>query len=86
MVRYIEQFYANLKVTLIYGAMRDKAVVEMTGILFPAADIVIATAPAQERSTRPETIRELERLVECLDCSHGRRRICAQLPAPTSYL
>ncbi len=59
LVRYIEQFYANRKVTLIYGAMRDKAVVEMTGILFPAADIVIATAPAQERATRPETIREL---------------------------
>jgi dihydrofolate synthase/folylpolyglutamate synthase len=59
LVRYIEQFYADRRVTLIYGAMRDKAVVEMTGILFPAADIVIATAPAQERATRPETIREL---------------------------
>ena len=59
LVRYIERFYADRKVTLIYGAMRDKAVVEMTGILFPAADTVIATAPAQERATRPETIREL---------------------------
>lgn len=59
LVRYIERFYAGRKVTLIYGAMRDKAVVEMTGILFPAADVVIATAPAQERATRPETIREL---------------------------
>jgi dihydrofolate synthase/folylpolyglutamate synthase len=59
LVRYIERFYANRKVTLIYGAMRDKAVVEMTGILFPAAETVIVTAPAQERATRPETIREL---------------------------
>ena len=39
--------------------MRDKAVVEMTGILFPSAGSVIATAPSQERATRPETIREL---------------------------
>jgi folylpolyglutamate synthase/dihydropteroate synthase len=44
---------------LIYGAMRDKAVVEMTAILFPAADSVIATAPNQERATRPETVRDL---------------------------
>jgi len=59
LVRYIERFYADRKVTVIYGAMRDKAVVEMTGILFPAADTVIATAAAQDRATRPETIREL---------------------------
>ena len=44
---------------MVYGAMRDKAVVEMTGILFPAVDRVIATTPAQERATRPETIREM---------------------------
>jgi dihydrofolate synthase/folylpolyglutamate synthase len=59
LVRYIERFFGDRKVTLIYGAMRDKAVAEMTGILFPAADTVIATAPEQERATRPETIREL---------------------------
>jgi dihydrofolate synthase/folylpolyglutamate synthase len=59
LVRYIERFFGARKVTLIYGAMRDKAVAEMTGILFPAADTVIATAPEQERATRPETIREL---------------------------
>jgi dihydrofolate synthase / folylpolyglutamate synthase len=59
LVSYIERFYADRKITLIYGAMRDKAVVEMTGILFPVADTVIATAPRQDRATRPETIREL---------------------------
>ena len=59
LVSYIERFYADRKITLIYGAMRDKAVVEMTGILFPLADRVIATAPRQDRATRPETIREL---------------------------
>jgi dihydrofolate synthase/folylpolyglutamate synthase len=59
LVSYIQRFYAGRKITLIYGAMRDKAVVEMTAILFPAADSVIATAPNQERATRPETIRDL---------------------------
>ena len=59
LVSYIQRFYGGCKVTLIYGAMRDKAVAEMTAILFPAANAVIATAPDQERATRPETIRDL---------------------------
>jgi len=56
---YIERFYSGRKVCLIYGAMRDKSVAEVTGVLFPAADLVIVTAPGQDRATRPETIREL---------------------------
>ena len=32
---YIERFYAGRRVRLIYGAMRDKAVAEIGGILFP---------------------------------------------------
>ena len=59
MVSYIEKFYVDRKICLVYGAMRDKSVVEMTGLLFPSADTIIATAPAQERATRPETIRDL---------------------------
>jgi dihydrofolate synthase/folylpolyglutamate synthase len=59
LISYIERFYSGRRVTLIYGAMRDKAVAEMTAILFPAAHAVIATAPDQERATRPETIRDL---------------------------
>jgi dihydrofolate synthase/folylpolyglutamate synthase len=59
LVSYIERFYVDRKICLVYGAMRDKSVVEMTGVLFPSADIIIATAPAQERATRPETIRDL---------------------------
>ena len=56
---YIARFYSNRRVTLIYGAMRDKAVTEMAGILFPCAQRVIATAPAQARAALPETIAEL---------------------------
>ena len=32
---YIERFYAGRRVRLIYGAMRDKAIDEIGGILFP---------------------------------------------------
>jgi dihydrofolate synthase/folylpolyglutamate synthase len=56
---YIERFYAARHVVLIYGAMRDKAVEEISGILFPLATEVIATAPRQTRAVAPETIRAL---------------------------
>ena len=53
---YIERFYAGRRVRLIYGAMRDKAIDEIAGILFPQAAQVIATAPLQARSLAPEAI------------------------------
>jgi dihydrofolate synthase/folylpolyglutamate synthase len=39
--------------------MRDKAVTEMAGILFPLADEVILTAADSPRSIRPQALREL---------------------------
>jgi dihydrofolate synthase/folylpolyglutamate synthase len=56
---YLDRFYDPGRVWLIYGAMRDKAVAEMAAILFPRARHVIATAPAQARALRPETLRDL---------------------------
>ena len=37
LARYLERFYRGRKLWLIYGAMRDKAVEEIAGILFPLA-------------------------------------------------
>ena len=56
---YINRFFDDRRVWLIYGAMRDKAVEEMAAILFPLADRILATAPKQARAVLPETIREL---------------------------
>ncbi|MGD0200134.1 MAG: folylpolyglutamate synthase/dihydrofolate synthase family protein [Bryobacteraceae bacterium] len=56
---YINRFFDDRRVWLIYAAMRDKAVAEMAGILFPLADEVIATAPLQARAVRPGTIATL---------------------------
>jgi dihydrofolate synthase/folylpolyglutamate synthase len=53
---YIDRFHSGRRVWLIYGAMRDKAVSEMTGILFPHAGEIILTAPRQPRALRPEAI------------------------------
>jgi dihydrofolate synthase/folylpolyglutamate synthase len=56
---YLDRFYANRRVRLIYGAMRDKAVEEIGGILFPRAAQIIVTAPKQARALAPETLREM---------------------------
>jgi dihydrofolate synthase/folylpolyglutamate synthase len=54
---YIERFYKDRRVRLIYGAMRDKAVAEVGGILFPHAQELILTAPRQSRAIAPEALR-----------------------------
>ncbi|HKE28986.1 MAG TPA: folylpolyglutamate synthase/dihydrofolate synthase family protein [Bryobacteraceae bacterium] len=59
LARYIERFYAGRQVRLIFGAMRDKAVEEIAGILFPLARQVIVTAPQQARALAPEAMREV---------------------------
>ena len=53
---YLDRFYSQRRVRMIYGAMRDKAVEEVCGILFPRAQEVIATAPMQPRALHPEAI------------------------------
>ena len=55
---YIDRFYADRRVRLIYGAMRDKAVAEIGGILFPLARQVIVTAPRQARASRRDHARD----------------------------
>ncbi len=59
LLEYIRAFHSDRRIWMIFGAMRDKAVAEIAGILFPAADRLILTAPAQKRSLEPEAIREL---------------------------
>jgi len=56
---YIDRFYAHRRVRLIYGAMRDKAIDEISGILFPRAQQVIVTAPQQARALAPEALRDI---------------------------
>jgi dihydrofolate synthase/folylpolyglutamate synthase len=59
LARYLERFYRDRKLWLIYGAMRDKAVEEIAGILFPLAAELIFTAPAYSRALRPEVLAEI---------------------------
>jgi dihydrofolate synthase/folylpolyglutamate synthase len=53
---YIERFFGGEPVRIVYGAMRDKAVDEVIGILFPLADEVVLTAPDQPRALNPASL------------------------------
>lgn len=59
LARYLDRFYSGRRVHLIFGAMRDKSVEEIAGILFPYAQDLILTAPDNSRAVRPEILREL---------------------------
>jgi dihydrofolate synthase/folylpolyglutamate synthase len=54
-----DQFLAGRNIYLIYGAMRDKAVDEIAGILFPRASVVILTTPEQSRAISAPLLAEM---------------------------
>jgi dihydrofolate synthase / folylpolyglutamate synthase len=56
---YIREFCADRPVWLVYGAMRDKAIEEVTNQLFPLADRLVLTRANVSRALRPETILSL---------------------------
>jgi dihydrofolate synthase/folylpolyglutamate synthase len=56
---YMDRFYSHRRIRLVFGAMRDKAIAEIAGILFPRAQQVIVTAPRQTRALAPETMLEI---------------------------
>jgi len=55
---YIDRFYAGRPLWMIYGTMRDKAIEEIAGTLFPRATHILLTAPETQRALRPESLRE----------------------------
>ena len=50
---------AGRRIHLIYGAMRDKAIDEVAGLLFPHAATVILTQSPQPRSLSAQTLAEM---------------------------
>jgi dihydrofolate synthase / folylpolyglutamate synthase len=59
LAQYVREFCTGRPVWIVYGAMRDKAIEEVTAQLFPLAERVIVTAPDFPRALRPEAIVEL---------------------------
>ncbi len=51
--------YADRPLTFIFGAMRDKAIAEIAGILFPLAERVIVTRADSPRAASPQEVAEM---------------------------
>jgi dihydrofolate synthase/folylpolyglutamate synthase len=54
----LSERYGDRPLLFVFGAMRDKAISEMTEILFPLAERVIATRAENPRSATPEEIQQ----------------------------
>lgn len=66
LARFWSENYSGRKVRLVFGALRDKAVDEIAGILFPLATEVILTQP---RTTRAISAPQLEEIT----CHHAAK-------------
>jgi dihydrofolate synthase/folylpolyglutamate synthase len=53
----LSSYYEDRRIIFVFGAMRDKAIGEISEILFPLAESVIATCAENPRSATPEEIR-----------------------------
>ncbi len=53
---FFEEFYQNAPLTMIFGAMRDKDLSEITAELFPLAATLILTRADNPRSASPEDL------------------------------
>jgi dihydrofolate synthase / folylpolyglutamate synthase len=54
----LSERFEDRPLIFVFGAMRDKAISEMTEILFPLADRVIATRPQNPRAASPAEIQQ----------------------------
>jgi len=57
----LSERYDDRPLVFVFAAMRDKAISEMTDILFPMAGRVIATRPENPRAASPEEIQQAGR-------------------------
>ena len=67
LLKFWDENYADRGILLVYGALRDKAVDEIAGLLFPRADAVIVTEPRQPRAVSAPLLAEMT--------SHHAKRI-----------
>lgn len=63
-----QEFFPNRRIWLIYGALRDKAVDEIAGLLFPKVHKVLLTEPQQARAISAPLLAEMtSHLAESFD-------------------
>lgn len=55
---FVQRHFQGRTLRLVYASMRDKAIGEISGILFPLAEAVYITRPGLDRAATPEAILE----------------------------
>jgi dihydrofolate synthase/folylpolyglutamate synthase len=58
-LKFWDDNFEGHRILLVYGAMRDKAVDEIAGLLFPRADSVILTEPRRPRAISASLLAEI---------------------------
>ncbi len=61
LLAFWEEHLRGRRIHLVYGAMRDKAVDEIAGLLFPRARTIILTQPRQPRAISAEVLAAMTR-------------------------
>ena len=59
LAEFLQRHFAGRKIRLIFGALRDKAVDEVAGILFPRAEEVVFTEPRTSRAISAARLAEI---------------------------
>jgi dihydrofolate synthase/folylpolyglutamate synthase len=59
LLKFWQENYSGRRIFLVYGAMRDKAVDEISGLLFPHAAAVVLTEPRQPRAISAPLLAEM---------------------------
>jgi dihydrofolate synthase/folylpolyglutamate synthase len=59
LAKFWAENFAGRRIWLVYGAMRDKAVDEIAGLLFPLVHHVILTQPLQPRAVSAQVLAEM---------------------------
>jgi dihydrofolate synthase/folylpolyglutamate synthase len=59
LLKFWQENYSGRRIFLVYGAMRDKAVEEISGLLFPHAAAIILTEPRQPRAISAPLLAEM---------------------------
>jgi dihydrofolate synthase/folylpolyglutamate synthase len=84
LAHFLEENYAGRRIYLIFGAMRDKAVDEVTGPLFPLASEVIFTEPGNPRAVSAARLAEMaghhaERFIVIRDAEAALETVLAKV-------
>ena len=59
LVKFWQENFDGRRIFLVYGTVRDKAVDEIAGLLFPRAESVVLTAPRQPRAISAQVLAEM---------------------------